>query len=131
MAVKDKNVKPDAVIASDKQVVAIVTAVSQSGVVAYSYTPGYRFQLTRVRSYCRVKAGTIAGAVKVSTRTAVTTVTFTQATEVAQTLSTTLANIQGSATDAITIEYTSDGTGALTNGFVVLEFRPLGMNGEI
>lgn len=131
MAVKDKNVLPSAVIASDKQVVAIVTAVSQTGVVAYSYTPGYRFQLTRVRSYCRVKAGAVSGAVKISTRTAVTTVTFTTATEVAQTLSTTLANIQGSATDAITIEYTSDGSGVLTNGFAILEFRPLGMNGEI
>lgn len=110
--------------------VALITAISQTGVVAYSYTPGYAFRLVRVRSYCLLKAGTVTAQVKVGTRTAVTTVSFTTATEVAQTLSTTAANIKGSATEAITLNYTTDGSGVLTNGFVILEFRPYPMRGE-
>jgi hypothetical protein len=66
---------------------------------------------------------------RVSTRSAVTIV-FTAATEVDNTLSTTLANIQGSSTEAITIELTTDGTGALTNGVLTLSSRPRPMNGE-
>jgi hypothetical protein len=129
MAVKDRNVAKDAVVASDKAVVAIVTAISQTGVVAFKYTPGYAFQVTRVRTYNLAKAGAVAGNLKIGTRTAVALV-FTTASEVAHVLSTTLANVQGSASEAITIEYTTDGSGVLTNGFVVIEFRPRPMNGE-
>lgn len=129
MAVKDRNVAKDAAVASDKAVVAIITAISQTGVVAFKYTPGYAFQITRIRTYNLAKAGAVSGNAKVGTRTAAA-LTFTAATEVAHTLSTTLANIQGSASEAITIEYTTDGSGALTNGFVIIEFRPRPMNGE-
>jgi hypothetical protein len=129
MAVKDRNVAKDAVVASDKAVVAIITAISQAGVVAFKYTPGYAFQVTRVRTYNLAKAGAVSGNLKIGTRTAVA-LTFTSATEVAHVLSTTLANVQGSASEAITVEYTTDGSGVLTNGFVVIEFRPRPMNGE-
>ena len=130
MAVKDRNVLPSAVVASDKQLFVLVTAVSQTSQVAYKYTPGYDFQLTRVRSYCLTKAGAVSYVVKAGGRTAVSAGVFTAATEVGATLSATLANIQGSSTEAITVEYTTDGTGALTNGFLVLEFRSRHMNGE-
>lgn len=129
MAVKDRNVLPSAVIASDKMAVALIVATGQSGVVSFKYTPGYAFQITRARTYCLTKAGAVAGNLKVGTRTAVA-LTITAATEVAHTLSTTLANVQGSASEAITVEYTTDGSGALTNGFVIIEFRPRPMNGE-
>jgi delta 1-pyrroline-5-carboxylate dehydrogenase len=42
-------------------------------------------------------------------------VVFTAATEVGQTLSTTLANIRGSSTEAITVVLTTDHTGVLAN----------------
>lgn len=130
MAVKDRNVLPSANFAISRLVVPVVTAISQTSVVAFTYTPGFAFQIVRVRSYNKAKAGAVAGVLKVSTRSAVAAVTFTTATEVAQTLSTTLANVQGSATDAITLEYTSDGSGVLTNGGIVVEIRPQHMNGE-
>lgn len=129
MAVKDRNILPTAGIAQETVAPEIVTAVSLAGAVVFSYTPGHKFQVTRVRSFCRTKTGTVTATVKVGGRTAAS-VTFTAATEVAQTLSTTLANLRGSASEAITIELTTDGTGALTNGKVVIAYRPHPMNGE-
>lgn len=124
MRIQDKHIHPSASFAQQRLVAPLVTAVSLTGAVIFSFLPGYRFQVTRIRSFCRAKAGTVTAVVKVGTRTAAS-ITFTSATEVAQTLSTTLANLRGTASEAITIEITTDGSGALTNGHVVLEFRPL------
>ncbi len=131
MAIRDGDMHKAAATPRHPLVVALVTAISQTGVVAFSYTPGYKFQIAAVISYCRVKAGTVTATVKIGSRTAVTTVGFTTATELAQTLSTTLANIRGSSTETITIEYTSDGSGVLTNGFVTLFVRPYPLSGEL
>lgn len=122
--VTDRKVARSAAIAKDRIVVPLPTATSQTGVVAFKYTPGYAFRLERVRSYARVKADTISGKVKIATREAVPALSFTQATEVDQTLSTTDADVIGAANEAISLEYTSDGSGALTNGVVVIEIRP-------
>lgn len=121
----DNRISKQSAIARRVLTVAIVTAISQTGVVAYTYTPGYAFKVVRVRSYCRVKAGAVAGKVKVSTRETVPALAFTQATEVGATLATAAADLRGAATDALTIEYTSDGSGVLTNGFVEIEIIPL------
>lgn len=121
----DARISKAAAVARQRLAVALVTAISQTGVVAFSFTPGYAFEVVRVRSYCLLKAGTVTGKVKVSTREAVPALAFTTATEVGATLATTAADRKGSASDAITIEYTSDGAGVLTNGFVVVEIRPL------
>lgn len=129
MAVKTRNVLPADPLAKDKISVALIVAISQTGVVSWKYTPAYDFQITRVRTYCLTKAGAVSGNLKVGTRTACT-LTLTAATEVSNTLSTTLANVQGSSTEAITVEYTTDGSGALTNGHVIIEVRPQHMNGE-
>lgn len=130
-AIKKRRADPADPLNSEKMVVAIITATTQTGVVAFAYTPGYAFQITRVRSYNLNKAGAVSFKVLVDTREAVASGTFTDEAEVAQTLSTTLADLRGSSTDAITIEYTTDGSGVLTNGHVVLEFRPYPMRGEV
>lgn len=109
---------------------ALVTTTSITGGVAFKLTPGYKFKVVAVKSYCRVKAGTLTAVVKVGTRTAAT-VAFTTATETANSLSTTLANILGSATEAVSIEYTSDGSGALTNGHIAIAIRPWPLNGDL
>jgi hypothetical protein len=129
MAVKDTNIHPNARIGVDRISAAIVTALSLTGAVVWSFLPGYKFQLTLARSFCRTKAGTVTAVIKIGSRTAATIV-FTAATEVAGTLSTTLANLRGSATEAITIELTTDGSGVLTNSHIVLGFRPIPMVGE-
>jgi hypothetical protein len=130
MGVKDRNVLPAAAIAKRVTEAFVNPPISQASIVVFSYTPGYRFQLSRVRSFCRTKAGAVSFVVKVGGRSAVAAGTLTAATEVAQTLSTTLANLQGSTTEAITIEMTTDGSGAVVDGRIILEFRPRPMDGE-
>lgn len=122
--VTDRKVARSAAIASQRIVVPLVTAISQTGVVAFKYTPGYAFRVVRVRSYALAKAGAVAGKVKVATREAVAALSFTTATEVGQTLSATDANVLGTSAEALSVEYTSDGSGVLTNGVVVIEIRP-------
>lgn len=107
-----------------------ITAINLTGAVVYSFAPGYRFQVSRIRSFCQAKAGTVTAVIKIGTRTAASIV-FTAATEVAQTLSTTLSNLRGTSTEAITVELTTDNTGALTNGQVVITIRPWPLNGEL
>lgn len=130
MGVKDRNVIPTSYLARKITEIAVNPAINLTSAVVCSFTPGFKYQLVRVRSFCRTKAGAVAFVVKVGGRVAVTTVTMTAATEVAQTLSTTLANIQGSTTEAITIECTTDGTGALTDGRLFLEWRARPLDGE-
>jgi hypothetical protein len=130
MAVKTRNVLPADPIATDKLVIPIITAISQAGVVCYKYQPAYDYRIVRVRSYNLLKAGTVTYAVLVGARTVLTGGVFTSATEVAGTISATLANIVATSAEAITVTYTTDGSGVLTNGFVTIDFRPQHMNGE-
>lgn len=127
--VRRVRVDPNDPVGHRLLIIPLITAISQTGVVSFSITPGYAFQVVRVRSYNLVKAGAVSGNLKVGGRTAAA-LTFTSATEVAQTLSTTLANLRGSATEALTLEYTTDGAGVLTNGFVHVVTRPFPMHGE-
>lgn len=129
MAVKDINIQPSAQIAKERMTANLTTATGQTNLVAFSYTPGFRFQIVRVRSFCSGKAGTITARVLAGTRV-VATVTFTAATENNAAVSATLANVRGSSTEAITVDYTSDGSGALTNGSVTFEVRPWPMANE-
>lgn len=129
MSVKDKHISKDSSVALQHLDAALVTATGLTDAVVYSFTPGYIFEIERIRSFCRAKAGTVTAVVKVGSRTAAS-ITFTAATEVAQTLSSTLANLQGSASEAITIELTTDGSGALTNGALIISIRPRGMHGD-
>ncbi len=129
MSVRDQHIAKAANSALKHLSVGITTAISLTSAVVFSFAPGYKFQIQRIRSFCRTKAGTVTAVVKVGTRTAAS-ITFTAATEVAQTLSSTLANLQGSASEAITIELTTDGSGALTNGALVISIRPQGMHGD-
>jgi hypothetical protein len=45
-------------------------------------------------------------------------------------LSGTAANLRGGSTESIVLLYTSDGSGAVTNGKAIVSFRPLGMAGD-
>lgn len=124
MAVTDKKIDKAAATPRKHVPFEIVTAVSLAGAVVKSFRPGYGFKIHGVQSFCRTKAGAVSYVVKVGGRTAVAGGVFTAATRVDAALSSTLANLKGSATEDITIELTTDGTGALTNGSVVIDVRP-------
>lgn len=127
---RNQNIDKAADFPKQPLCIDLATAINLTGAVVFSFTPGYKYQIARIESFCRVKAGTVTAVVKVGGRTAAS-ITFTSATEVAQALSATLANIRGSATDAITVELTTDGTGALTNGNLVILYRPWPLNRDI
>lgn len=129
MAITDLKIDKSAQVGRKVLPVSIITAVSLTGAVVFSYQPEKAYQITRVRSFCRTKAGAASAVVKVGSGSAAS-VTFTAATEVAQTVSSTLATARGSASEPITIELTTDGTGALTNGFVTIEYRHVPQSGE-
>jgi len=131
MSFSDRNVHKDAEVAVKMLVVAIPTAVSQSDVVAYSHTPGFDFEILSVKSYCRVKAGTVTGQVKVGTGSVLqAAAVFTTATEVNAPLVASRAGRRGTRTQAINVHFTTDGTGALTNGFLTIRYRKRHLAGE-
>ena len=129
MAVTDRNMDKNAIANEKVIMVPIVTANDLTSAVVASLLLGYKYQIVRVRTFCRTKAGAVAGVLKVGSRSAAT-LTFTAATEVGITPSTTLANKRGSSTEALTVEITTDGTGALTNGYVAVTLRPYPLQGE-
>jgi len=131
MAVRDKNIHKDAATAKKFLVIPVITALSLTDAVIFSLVVGFAYQVTRVRSFCRTKAGTVSFKVKNATREAVAAGTFTAATEDAQTLSTTKADVRGSSTEALTVELTTDGSGVLANGFVVIEIRPFPLEQDL
>jgi hypothetical protein len=110
--------------------VAVNPAINLAGVAIWTYTPGYAFQLTRCRSFCRILAGAVSFTVLVGGRTAVSGGVFVGAAEGGNALSATLANVRGSKTDTISIVATTNGTGQLTDGHVTLELRPFPVAGE-
>lgn len=130
MGISDKKLLKTNHTGRARLVVPVITALSLTSAVIFSWTPGFTFQIAAaVSSFTRTKAGVVTAVVKVGTRTAATIV-FTAATEVQNALSTTLANLQGSATEAITVELTTDGSGVLANAQLVISVRPRPMNGE-
>lgn len=130
MSIRDQDMHKAAITPRKCLVIPVITAIDLTDAVVYSFLPGYKFQLVASRSFCQTKAGAVAAVIKIGARTAASVV-FTAATEVGQTLSTTLANLRGSATEAITIVLTTDHTGVLANSSITLQIRPYPLGGEV
>jgi hypothetical protein len=129
--IRDQNIHRSANIAGLILNARVISATGQTDVGILAFTPGHRFQLTRVRSWCSAVAATITYDVLAGARVAVNDAAFTAATEVAGTLSTTPSNTRGSASEAITVRYTSNGTGSVTNGAVTVVYKPWPLNGQL
>ena len=133
MAVKDRNVSPASNIGVKAIRLAIgTTATGQTAKVPDAVTPGFDFQVVRVEANALTVTATISFDVLIgSTSCLASAITPVPATPTAGTLSTTLANRKGSSTAILKAAYTSNGTGAATNGFVTVWIRPQHMNGEV
>ena len=133
MAVKDRNVSPASNIGVKAIRLAIgTTATGQTAKVPDAVTPGFDFQVVRVEANALTVTATISFDVLIgSTSCLASAITPVAATPTAGTLSTTLANRKGSSTAILKAAYTSNGTGAATNGFVTVWIRPQHMNGEV
>jgi hypothetical protein len=86
--------------------------------------PGH-FEVIAVSGFCRTKAGTVTADVKIGGTTCLASaLALTAAAATQGTLSTTRANRRGKrGTNALTVHATTDGSGVLTDGFVLVWVR--------
>jgi hypothetical protein len=133
MAVKDINVDKNAKHA--RELVRLVLGVSATGQAAKlvdSVTPGFAFEIVKVEVMAVTVTANISADVQIGGTTALNAaVVPVAATPTAAVLAATLAARRGSASEAIQLKYTSDGTGAATNLVVSVWIRPLPLDGEV
>lgn len=132
MAVRDQKM-----LSTDKSAYKCITmivgttATGQTDLEVDSVVPGFNFEIVRVEAYATGVTATASVNVKIGTVTVLTgAITPVAGTATAGTLTTTLANRRGSTTDALNLEYTTNGTGVITNGRVRVWVRPYPMSGE-
>ena len=133
MAVKDINILKGANFAKECIRLQVgTTATSQTATVADAIVLPYACEVVSVD----VNALTVTATITVDVLIGATSVLASQVTPVAATptagtLSSTLANKRGAAGEILKAAYTSDGTGAATNGLVSIWIRPLPQDGEV
>lgn len=135
MAVTDKKVSRLAAVGLKTLLIPITTAISQTNKQVFNYVPGFAGIIEHIAVQCSTLAGTCTILVRLGgsafgtgTRDACTAVAPVADADTRATLSTTLANRKFSKTEAIRVGYTTNGTGALTNGFCIIAYRPFPMN---
>lgn len=136
--IKDKHIAKNAKIALSCVELAIgTTATGQTGKMPDSTVPGFAFEVERVEVNALtvtatisvdVQIGPVGGTLATCLASAITPVA---ATPTAGTLATSILARRGSAVDSIAALYTSDGSGAATNGRVRVWIRPVPLNGEV
>jgi len=132
MSVTDARVNKSANHAVHTLNFPITTAISQTALLAGAWTPGFKFQVIKVSVFATAVTATITADVQIGGTSVLTgAVTPVAGTETAGTLSSTLKNVRGSASQQLQIKYTSNGTGAGTNLMVSVQIRPYPLNGEI
>ncbi len=131
MAVTDKKIHKDAKVALQPISVSLVTAISQTDLKAFAFKPGYEFEIVSVQTFCSAEAGTVTADVKIGTVSALASpANFTAGTRVDATLSATVLNRRGTSASELNVHYTTDATGSLTNGRVIIVIRPRPLNQE-
>ena len=108
------------------------TATGQTALEVDEVTPGFNFQIVGVQVHATAVTATASVNVLIGSTTCLTgAITPTAGNVVAGTLSTTMASRRGSSTDSIIVQYTTNGSGVITNGKVTVFVRPFPMNGEV
>lgn len=129
--IKDYKMDPAGGSAVHTLAFPITTAVSQTGLLAGAWTPGYRFQIRKVSVFATAVTATITADVQIGGTTVLTgQITPVAGTETAGTLVSTPATLRGSSSGQIQVKYTTNGTGAATNLVVRVQIRPYPCAGE-
>lgn len=133
MAVTDVKMHPASKVALECIRLALgTTATGQTSKQTDGVVPGYAFQIMRVEVNALTVTATISVDVLIASTSCLSSaITPVAATPTAGTLSTTLSNVRGTASEAINLQYTSNGTGAATNGYVSVWIRPIPLNSEV
>lgn len=132
MAVTDRKIRKDAKTAIKHVPVPLVTvAASQTNKEFARVRPGYKFEVVGVETYAEADTNVTDVRVLIDTKVVLSAnVAVTGGSRVAGTLSATLANRRGTATEDIILQYTSGATPTITNGMVHLMLRPRPLNAE-
>lgn len=129
MAVTDKKITKNAYGAHHAIQANITTAISQTGLLVYGWTPGFAGKIQKVSCFATAVTATITVDVQIGGTTVLTgQITPVAGTEVAGTLSSTLSALRFKSTDQVQIKYTTNGSGAATNLSVTVQVRPYPMN---
>ena len=108
-----------------KFIVPIISAVGQAGVKILEFVIGYSFKVTKVETYCLNRVATITADVKVKgTSVLQAAAAFAPAATTNAPLTANQKLRGAGPKDTFGVFYTSDGTGALTNGFVIVTVEP-------
>lgn len=132
MAVTDRKIDPAGKTALKCITFAIGTsATGQTALLKDAVTPGFAFKVVSVEAMATAVTAVISFDVQIGT-TSVLASAITPVANVptAGTLSATTANLIGSKTGILKLKYTSDGSGAVTDGRVRVWIRPQPLNGE-
>lgn len=107
------------------------TSTGQTGVEVDEFNPGHPFEIEKVEVHATAVTATASVNVLIGSTTALASaITPAAGDVVAGTLTTTTANRRGSASDNIVLQYTTGGSGVITNGKVRVFYRPFPLNGE-
>ncbi|MCU1350615.1 MAG: hypothetical protein JWO56_3645 [Acidobacteria bacterium] len=133
MSVTDNKMHPKAKTGWSPVRLAIgTTATSQTGKQPDSVVPGYAFEVMQVEANALTVTATISVDVLIgATSCLASVITPVAATPTRGTLASTVAARRGTSTEALNLNYTSNGSGAATNGFVTVWIRPIPGSGEI
>lgn len=133
MAITDRKVHPSAHLADQIwQAVRDNVPISQTDLAVGIHRPGYRFRVLGVEVFCSAVAATASIDVKIGAVSVLNAViTPSAAARVAGVLSAVLANVVGTATEDITVEATTDGTGTIDDLVVTVVTRPYPVNTEV
>ena len=92
-----------------------------------SFVPGYAFEIVDVQHFAEEVIATASCIVKIAARDAVSAITPTSGARGTATLSTTPANVVGTAAEAINLHCTTNATGLLEGLKVHVTIRPQGL----
>ena len=107
------------------------TATGQTSLEVDEITPGFNFEIVKVQVHATGVTATASVNVLIGSTTALTgAITPTAGNVVAGTLATSKAARRGSSTESIVVQYTTNGSGVITNGKVRVWIRPFPLNGE-
>jgi hypothetical protein len=133
MAVTDTKIHPNAKIALHLVTLSYgTTAISQTAKVPDSCIPGFNFEVVKVEANALTVTATITVDCLIGSTSCLTgAITPVAATPTAGTLTTAVTTRRGLSTDTLKAAYTSNGSGAMTNGVLRVWIRPRPLNGEV
>jgi hypothetical protein len=133
MGVKDNHVLPSERLADKCLTMPIgTTATGQTALEVDELRPGFNFEIRKVEVHATGVTATASVNVLIGSTTALASAITPVAGDVVQgTLSTTMAARRGNSTDNIVVQYTTNGSGVITNGKARVWIRPFPMNGEV